>query len=161
MEEGKGSTPSSISNENKKQQQNASTKGHKKRGGKSEEDLHYEERLESIGTEIKSVSIKRVQTARSRSQVVLYQIDVKTGHAEWATFKRFNAFYEFHQKIAKDLKKCGLPKFPPRHFKILTDHFDRSFIEKRRADLDRYMQALMTIPGMANQEHMLKFLGVE
>uniref|UniRef100_A0A6V3TYL1 PX domain-containing protein n=1 Tax=Lotharella globosa TaxID=91324 RepID=A0A6V3TYL1_9EUKA len=65
---------------------------------KTEEDIQYEERLES-GTEIKSLAIKRVQTARSRSQVVLYQVDVKTGHAEWATFKRFNAFYEFHQQV--------------------------------------------------------------
>uniref|UniRef100_A0A7S4E073 PX domain-containing protein n=1 Tax=Lotharella globosa TaxID=91324 RepID=A0A7S4E073_9EUKA len=127
---------------------------------KTEEDIQYEERLES-GTEIKSLAIKRVQTARSRSQVVLYQVDVKTGHAEWATFKRFNAFYEFHQQLVKDLKKCGLPKFPPRHSKILTDHFDRFFIEKRRADLEQYMQSLLRIPGMANQEHMLKFLGVK
>eukprot|EP00471_Norrisiella_sphaerica_P006325 CAMPEP_0184480732 /NCGR_PEP_ID=MMETSP0113_2-20130426/2261_1 /TAXON_ID=91329 /ORGANISM="Norrisiella sphaerica, Strain BC52" /LENGTH=149 /DNA_ID=CAMNT_0026859427 /DNA_START=9 /DNA_END=458 /DNA_ORIENTATION=- len=128
---------------------------------KTAEDLQYEERIETVGTEIKSVVIKRVQTARSRSQVVLYQIDVKTGHADWTTFKRYNAFYAFHTQLQKDFKKCGLPKFPPRHSKILTDHFDRYFIEKRRADLEQYMVNLLKIPGMANQEHMLKFLGVK
>mmetsp|Transcript_27324 Transcript_27324/g.48317 ORF Transcript_27324/g.48317 Transcript_27324/m.48317 type:complete len:157 (+) Transcript_27324:51-521(+) len=135
--------------------------GTRPRNTSSAEDARYLERLETLGTEIKSIAIKRVQTARSRSQVVLYQIDVKTRHSEWATFKRFNAFYEFHNKISKDLKKCGIPKFPPRQSKIFTDHFDRFFIEKRRQQLEQYMQKLLRIPGMANQELMLKFLGVE
>ena len=45
--------------------------GTRPRNTSSAEDARYLERLETLGTEIKSIAIKRVQTARSRSQVVV------------------------------------------------------------------------------------------
>ncbi|GAB5358817.1 hypothetical protein AAMO2058_000491200 [Amorphochlora amoebiformis] len=84
---------------------------------RSQEDVLYDRRIEEVGREIKSVKVKRAQKARSRQQVVvifpgffsevcmtpslaqLYQIDVETREREWATFKRFNAFYGFYRKV--------------------------------------------------------------
>uniref|UniRef100_A0A7S0CUY1 PX domain-containing protein n=1 Tax=Amorphochlora amoebiformis TaxID=1561963 RepID=A0A7S0CUY1_9EUKA len=127
---------------------------------RSQEDVLYDRRIEEVGREIKSVKVKRAQKARSRQQVVLYQIDVETREREWATFKRFNAFYGFYRKLSKDFKKCGLPKFPPRHSKVFTDHNDPVFIEQRRKKLDKFMKELFKIPGMSNQECVLDFLGI-
>ncbi len=138
------------------------TKDGKSSSGKSADEIRYEQLTREVGTEIKSVSIKRVQTARSRSQVVLYQINVTPSRGNaWVKLKRFDAFAKFHAELEKELSKCGLPAFPPKFSKILTDHFDRFFIEKRREDLEKYMQALLRIDGMGNQELVLRFLGVK
>merc|ERR1712196_206868 len=117
-----------------------------KSSAKSAEALRYEQ-------------LTRVQTARSRDQVVLYQIYVTPCRGKgWVKLKRFDAFAKFHAELDKELSKCGLPAFPPKFSKILTDHFDRLFIEKRRSDLEKYMRALLRIDGMGNQEIVLRFL---
>lgn len=68
--------------------------------------------------------------------VTLYVINLCVGGIRWSVKQRYNAFAELHEKlvsnhgVARDL-------LPPK--KIIGNK-DPSFIEKRRSDLELYIQ---------------------
>ncbi|XP_045615784.2 nischarin [Procambarus clarkii] len=86
--------------------------------------------------------------------VTLYNIILNVGPAQWSVKQRYNAFAELHDKlvgnhgVARDL-------LPPK--KIIGNK-DPSFIEKRRADLQLYLQTIINFMHHALPQELVEFL---
>lgn len=78
----------------------------------------------------------RIPSTEQVEGVTLYNVILKVGPVEWSVKQRYNAFSELHDKlvsnhgVARDL-------LPPK--KIIGNK-DPAFIEKRRVDLELYLQ---------------------
>merc|ERR1712173_181596 len=75
--------------------------------------------------------------------------------------KHDHTIYQIHlenHNIPDDV--ALLPPLPPKYFKILVDHLDETFIEKRRLLLQCYIQRLCKYPLLRRHDHTLKFFQV-
>merc|ERR1712154_445660 len=82
--------------------------------------------------QIEYVSVKN---AFVESDIVFYDIHVKTCQHYWHVTKRYSQFEDLHNKLLTTTEQ-KLPLLPAKHYKWFTDRTKPSFIEKRRALLD-------------------------
>lgn len=86
--------------------------------------------------------------------VTLYTITISVGAYNWSVKQRYNSFLELHEKlvnnhgVARDL-------LPP---KKLLGNKDPAFIEKRRANLQLYLQTIMNFMHHALPRELAEFL---
>ncbi|XP_032090827.1 sorting nexin-13 isoform X1 [Thamnophis elegans] len=76
----------------------------------------------------------------------LYTITVQrrtvTANDEWKTYRRYSDFHDFHMRITEQFENLGnLLKLPG---KKTFNNMDRDFLEKRKKDLNSYLQLLLT-----------------
>lgn len=78
-----------------------------------------------------------IETTEQSDGVTLYVITISVGTVKWTVKQRYNAFAELHDKLVSN---HGLARdlLPPK--KIIGNK-DPAFIEKRRIDLQLYLQA--------------------
>eukprot|EP00484_Ammonia_sp_Unknown_P021162 CAMPEP_0197037114 /NCGR_PEP_ID=MMETSP1384-20130603/14409_1 /TAXON_ID=29189 /ORGANISM="Ammonia sp." /LENGTH=387 /DNA_ID=CAMNT_0042467373 /DNA_START=27 /DNA_END=1190 /DNA_ORIENTATION=- len=102
----------------------------------------------------------------------IYQIHVENrnikdeDHCRWTVMKRFQDFTAFDVQIRTAITNdypnevSLLPPLPPKYLKILVDHLDQTFIEKRRLLLQCYLQRMLKYPLLRRHDFTLKFLQV-
>ena len=120
-----------------------------------------------------------VKNAFVHSDIVFYDIHVKTSQHYWHVTKRFvlvfyakmrvfiyiyilyiiyrySQFEELHNQLIQ-ITKEKLPLLPAKHYKWFTDHTKPSFIEKRRALLDNYVKKLIKAKGVNSSQCVVNF----
>lgn len=77
-----------------------------------------------------------IESTEQSEGITLYVISISVGTVKWTVKKRYNAFAELHDKLVSN---HGLARdlLPPK--KIIGNK-DPAFIEKRRIDLQLYLQ---------------------
>jgi len=120
--------------------------------------------------EITACTIPQAQVLKHDHTI--YQIHVENhnisdeDHCRWTVMKRFQDFCSFDTEIRSTIINdypddvSLLPPLPPKYFKILVDHLDETFIEKRRLLLQCYIQRLCKYPLLRRHDHTLKFFQV-
>ncbi|XP_060136719.1 sorting nexin-13 isoform X2 [Zootoca vivipara] len=76
----------------------------------------------------------------------LYAISVRrrtpNGDEVWKTYRRYSDFHDFHMRITEQFENLGsMLKLPG---KKTFNNMDRDFLEKRKNDLNAYLQLLLT-----------------
>jgi len=80
--------------------------------------------------------------------------------------KRFSDFVEIHEKVVAALRGdgdhliSGLPQLPAKRWKSWVSHVDANFITDRQAQLQVYLQKLMSVPRVGNLPALRRFLGL-
>ncbi|XP_039534301.1 sorting nexin-13 isoform X2 [Pimephales promelas] len=70
----------------------------------------------------------------------------------WKTYRRYSDFHDFHMRITEQFESLGpILKLPG---KKTFNNMDREFLEKRKKDLNSYLQLLLN-PEMVKACHML------
>lgn len=134
-----------------------------------------------VSSEVSDVSIPAAQVLRANH--VVFQVNIEnlaklSAFSKWTVLKRYEEFYRLDLKIRSEIKKietsspslsegmaeaqrllAKLPLLPKRQLKMLTDHLQTRFIEKRRLLLEVYLRKLITIPEICNMDCVLDFLG--
>jgi len=106
------------------------------------------------------------------TDVTTYQVDLSNenkpaGKANWTVFKRYGDFATFDANLRKEIATkypdClkFLPPIPPKSSKLLTDHKDPVFIERRRVLLDSYCQNLIKYPVFRRHALSIEFFEVK
>ena len=120
--------------------------------------------------EITACTIPQAQVLKNDHTI--YQIHVENhnisdeDHCKWTVMKRFQDFCSFDTEVRSAVTNdypddvAMLPPLPPKYFKILVDHLDETFIEKRRLLLQCYIQRLCKYPLLRRHDYTLKFFQV-
>lgn len=120
--------------------------------------------------EITACTIPQAQVLKHDHTI--YQIHLENhnipdeDHKRWTVMKRFQDFCSFDTEVRSAITNdypddvALLPPLPPKYFKILVDHLDETFIEKRRLLLQCYIQRLCKYPLLRRHDHTLKFFQV-
>jgi len=86
---------------------------------------------------------------------------------EWSVLKRFAEFHAYDIQLRNDLSETNpnaiqfLPGLPGRSPKLLIDHLEESFIERRRILLEAYCKRLIRHPIYRKHPLTLRFFGVD
>lgn len=86
---------------------------------------------------------------------------------EWSVLKRFAEFHAYDMQLRNDLSETNpnaiqfLPGIPGRSPKLLIDHLEESFIERRRILLEAYCKRLIRHPIYRKHPLTLRFFGVD
>jgi len=111
--------------------------------------------------------------SRSRvTDITVYQVDLSNenkpvGKSDWTIYKRYGDFKAFDANLRKEIASkypdClkFLPPIPPKSSKLLTDHKDPVFIERRRVLLDSYCQNLIKYPIFRRHALAIAFFEVK
>ncbi|KAK8730255.1 hypothetical protein OTU49_008177, partial [Cherax quadricarinatus] len=95
-----------------------------------------------------------IPSTEQNEGVTLYIIILNVGAVRWSVKQRYNAFADLHDKlvsnhgVARDL-------LPPK--KIIGNK-DPTFIERRRADLELYLQTIINFMHHALPRELAEFL---
>jgi len=87
-------------------------------------------------------------------------------HCRWTVMKRFCDFSDFENELRLSIMNdyphevSLLPPLPPKYFKMVTDHLDETFIEKRRLLLQGFLQSICKHRLLRRHQVTLKFLQV-
>lgn len=99
---------------------------------------------------------------------VTYQITTKsaaTGYrvAESVVRRRFQDFYWLYKTLKNEFAQCILPTLPEKHRMeyLKGGRFDKDFIERRRAGLERFMSRVARHPVLERCDATRKFLSEE
>ena len=68
-----------------------------------------------------------------------YVIEITVGDCKWTIQRRYSEFHDLHEKLVA-LKKVEKAQLPPK--KYLRNQA-KSFVEKRRHELEVYLQTLL------------------
>lgn len=74
-------------------------------------------------------------------------------------YRRYNAFYNLHQRIEAHYKKypdISLPELPPKRF--FVDHMDPIFISDRKIKLNRYIRNTTFLPDAFKIFELMEFM---
>lgn len=77
--------------------------------------------------------------------------------------RRFSEFVQLRQTVRSAL--CGyhlysdVPNLPPKYNKLLSDHFDPAFIQRRQCGLDSFLKRLVELPRVSSNPELRIFLG--
>ncbi len=117
--------------------------------------------------EVTSVAIPQT---RMMSDHVLYQVDVvnerkRRSFQKWTVLKRFAQFVEMDEALRAAFAHrpdvmSSLPSLPEKVYKVIQDHMDDHFVEKRRVLLENYLQKLLLVTPVLYNTDFLAFLGV-
>lgn len=95
------------------------------------------------------------------SYVVLGETDMAHfARKQFSTRRRFHDFVFLHDHLGKDFPACVIPPLPGKHrLEYITgDRFSLEFVEKRRADLNRFLQRMARHPVLARAKLLQAFL---
>ena len=110
------------------------------------------------------VKFTHSNTVRERKPYTIYEIEVRSSSTiTWVIYKRYTAFYALHQQLLKAcmaLPPAQQPQLPPLPPKRLTRSLAVEFVEKRKAELQEYLRALLDTPGLLPSPILLSFLEV-
>ncbi|KIO31779.1 hypothetical protein M407DRAFT_19292 [Tulasnella calospora MUT 4182] len=94
-------------------------------------------------------------------QVVRYFVEVQqlatdgTFASGWIVARRYNEFWTLHQKLRDKFVMVRSLEFPPKR---LVTSLSNSFVDTRRSQLEKYMQALIKVPLVCESEELRSFL---
>merc|ERR1719350_432447 len=119
--------------------------------------------------EITAVSIPQAQILKNDHAIFTLNCSNanKTMFGEWTVLKRFAEFHAFDIQLRTDLLENQphalqlLPNLPARQPKLLVDHLEESFIERRRLLTEAYLKRLIRHPAFRKHPLTLRFLGVD
>eukprot|EP00466_Bigelowiella_natans_P001832 jgi/Bigna1/78783/fgenesh1_pg.57_\ len=115
------------------------------------EEKEYECKIPSVSTRM--ISEKRVAVFRVE---MTCEGETHTFVKRFRDFVTFDAFlrgaYDGHHLLQ------NLPRLPPRHNPIFTNHFAKPFLEERRKQLETYVNKLVKVPKVVNNPDFLSFL---
>lgn len=86
---------------------------------------------------------------------------------EWSVLKRFAEFHAYDIQIRNHFAESNptalefLPTLPGRSPKLLIDHLEESFIERRRILLEAYCKRVIRQPQFRKHPLTLRFFGVD
>jgi hypothetical protein len=95
------------------------------------------------------------------SSYKLYEISYinnKTKQREIKCFRRYDNFFQFHQKVKKKYPTIIIPKLPPKNPLAKIIKLQDSFFEKRRLQLIFYLNFICKHPGLNKTKELFKFL---
>jgi len=119
--------------------------------------------------DITSVSVPSFQLIKQ--EYVLYQVKVHNmnkdpEYSQWNVMHRYSEFKEFDKAIREDLTERApqlvseIPQLPMKEPKIIRNHFDEDFVERRRLLLDSYIKRMIKIKTLRRHPMTNKFLGI-
>lgn len=120
--------------------------------------------------EITAVSIPQAQILKNDHAIFTMNCanaNKRKSFGEWSVLKRYAEFHVFDIQLRTDLADNDpeaiehLPSLPTRQPKLLIDHLEESFIERRRILLEAYMKRLIRVPTFRKHHLTLRFFGVE
>jgi len=120
--------------------------------------------------EITTVSIPQAQILKNDHAIFTINCsnaNKRRSFGEWTVLKRFAEFHAFDIQLRTDLLENQphalqlLPNLPTRQPKLLIDHLDESFIERRRLLTEAYLKRLIRHSIFRKHPITLKFLGVD
>lgn len=81
-----------------------------------------------------------------RKRYVLFHFSVACGTEHWIVHKRYSELRDLHNKLKREILPPGqyLLQFPPR--KYFGNQFSPEFLERRRGQLNAYVQRVLDIP---------------
>lgn len=129
-----------------------------------------------VSSEVSDVAIPAAQIVR---QHVVFQVNIEnvaklSAFSKWTVLKRYEEFFRLDQAIRESIRPkdeslqaieesqrtlAKLPLLPKRQAKLLIDHLQTRFIEKRRLLLEVYLKKLITVPELVGLDCVLDFLG--
>jgi len=124
----------------------------------------------SDNDDVTAVSVTSAQIISNDHAV--FQLRVQNSNkrksfSEWTVMKRFADFVEFDQRLRQHLSISDpfslslVPTLCMRQPKVLVDHLDPIFIERRRLELNLYMKKCIKPPRIRQSSVLLVFLQVE
>ena len=115
-------------------------------------------RRRSLDCTATTVSIPESEYIRDTSAggYQVYIIEVISGHKRWRIKRRYSDFNYLDTQLRKFMKRTEIPVFPPKRF--IGSSTDKEFVEERRADLERYISALVRCSTAWNASDFVRFL---
>jgi len=132
-------------------------------------------------SEVTSISIPAAQVLKNDHVVYVVNLENtnKAVFSSWTILKRFEDFWRINQKIRAILHEYiwrqregrmekhvdwtrvlrEMPSLPPRESKILVDHLQQRFVERRRLLLELYLRRIVAHPHIVTLDCVLDFLG--
>ncbi|RLN46251.1 hypothetical protein BBJ29_005358 [Phytophthora kernoviae] len=91
-------------------------------------------------------------------QYALYELQIQNGRRNWTVSRRFS---EFDSLQASVHFKAGnrLPELPPKTY--CCHDLNPDFLNKRKELLQMFLHNMLQIPGVADDDHVRKFLGLK
>lgn len=120
--------------------------------------------------EVTSVGIPQAQILKNDHAIFTINCsnaNKRRSFGEWTVLKRFAEFHAFDIQLRTDLLENQphalqlLPNLPTRQPKLLIDHLEESFIERRRLLAEAYLKRLIRHSIFRKHPITLKFLGVD
>jgi len=96
------------------------------------------------------------QEEKGKSKFVIFDIMVHAGQRQWMVHRRYSDFVALEEAVASRDVKGMERRLPRRRF---YGNYDAAFLERRRADLEAYLQALVGHAVLAEEPYVLDFLG--
>lgn len=134
-----------------------------------------------VSPEVSDVCIPSAQILKNDH--VVFQLNVENlarasggygddSHTRWTVLKRYGEFRIMDDRIRAELAAkhasdptalasalSSLPFLPPKELKLMVDHLQSRFIEKRRLLLEVYLKKIIALPHVAVLDPVLEFLG--
>jgi hypothetical protein len=120
--------------------------------------------------EVTAVSI--VSSTILKGDHVVYQIHAYNKHqrksyAHWTALRRYVEFSSLDERVRATLESRNphfrtdlLPQLPEKEWKLLVDHLDKDFIEKRRLLLQLYLRKMIHIEEVVEMDVFQKFINL-
>ncbi|GAA5849754.1 hypothetical protein JCM3766R1_000251 [Sporobolomyces carnicolor] len=116
-------------------------------------------------TELEGTSdmfVSYLVTSASASAPSAHETDATTttSPATTSSRRRFQDFNFLRHALVKDFPACVVPPLPDKHRMeyVVGDRFSSEFIERRRIDLERFMQRLSKHPKLSRTSLFVNFL---
>jgi hypothetical protein len=90
----------------------------------------------------------------SKSKYAAYEISTMSGSR---IHRRYSQFVKLESKL-KQTRVGGLPALP---HKQIWGSFEPNFLDRRRSELQTYLQELILIQGMEENQDLMSFLGMD
>ncbi|GAA6041617.1 hypothetical protein JCM8097_007770 [Rhodosporidiobolus ruineniae] len=107
----------------------------------------------------------KVELEGTSDTFVSYLVTAKTSLPHYSTQtpsarRRFHDFVFLREALVKDFPACVVPPLPDKHRMeyVIGDRFSPDFIERRRLDLERFLQRLARHPKLSRTELLQHFL---
>ncbi|TYZ58375.1 hypothetical protein PybrP1_006183 [[Pythium] brassicae (nom. inval.)] len=93
----------------------------------------------------------------SQTTYTAYQLDVSFNAMKWQVTRRYKEFDALQSRLKDKYAPVPLPKLPPKH--LFTPR-EGEFVDRRREQLENYVQQLVLHPLAGSDVLVLSFLGV-
>jgi len=137
-------------------------------------DQYEREKVENIlvtdqNDEITSVSIPSFQIVASDYVLYamrVYNMNKEEQYSQWTVMHRYSEFKEYDKVLREQLTVKyphllrDVPQLPMKEPKMIKNHFDKDFIERRRLLLDSYIKRIIKVKALRRHSLTIKFLGV-
>ncbi|GBG23950.1 Protein kinase, putative [Hondaea fermentalgiana] len=115
-------------------------------------------RKDNLLENVQSLQIPDYKVVKDKSgtKFVVYVVRIRSGDVAWELERRYNEFHQLHDRLAA--VKAAAPRLPSLPPKRMFGGFSRDFLEKRRADLEQYLQNVIFEPVLLQQDLLRDFL---